>query len=495
MSILTHKDSRVELRPIQISTLLEVEKLFSDYQVIVLNLPVASGKSQIGLTIAKWAERHKKMSSALLVPNNILLTQYSKDTLTPILHGVYESKCIDPEYKSCGERKQIADANNSSKKKKEQLPLHCTNCPFRKKESRFYLKYKFNYITNFYKYLSLKKHYKDTASRDLLIMDEAHTLIDTIKDLNTHHLWSHDFDYTPYKSIPALVTALKNTQLDPEGSNVYQNIITALSHNPPLYITKIEPNATHRGEVSPRMVVSPLTTDGIPNPLWNKNTKLIFMSATLGKEDIKELGLSGRKWAYISAESIIPPENRPVISVGVEYVSGTNLLDSAGKLAEEIKYLAEHHKEEKGLIHATYSQAKELKKHLPSARFLHHNRYDKKQVFNTYINSPDPVILIASGMYEGIDLPYDKGRWQCIAKVPYLNLGEPSVKYKSQSEPDWYQWQAVKTLLQASGRICRGPDDYGVTYMLDANFNKLYQRTADMWPEWFKESVTIIEKG
>lgn len=490
MSILNHQDPRIQLRPIQIKTLLEVEKLYNQYQVIVLNLPVASGKSQIGLTISKWADRTKKTSSALLVPNNLLLNQYSKDTLSPIMFGIYESSCKDKDYKSCGERKEVAEANNSSKKKKkEQLPIFCKDCPFRKKESRFYLNYQFNYITNFYKYLSLKKQFRNTAARDLLIIDEGHTVIDTLKELNTHYLWHHDFEYNKYPTTETLVEALKNTQLDPDGSNVYQPIITALSYYPPLYITKKETGILYRGEPSDRLVISPLTTDGIPNPLWGKDTKLIIMSATFGKEDIKELGLADRKWAYINADSIIPSEQRPVISLGVDYVKGVNLVESSFKLANEITKIAEHHFDEKGIIHATYAQAKELKKYLPSDRFLFHTRFDKKQVFNQYILSDKPLVLVASGMYEGIDLPYDKGRWQCIAKVPYLNLGEPSVKYKSTEEPDWYAWQAVKTLLQASGRICRGPDDYGVTYMLDSNFNTLYRKTDYMWPEWFKESV------
>ena len=94
-------------------------------------------------------------------------------------------------------------------------------------------------------------------------------------------------------------------------------------------------------------------------------------------------------------------------------------------------------------------------------------------------------------MYEGIDLPYDACRWQIVSKVPWPYLGDPAVKYLSEVDPEWYQWETIKTIIQASGRIVRSTDDYGSTFILDASFRRLYtdSKSRGLFPTWFMEAI------
>jgi Rad3-related DNA helicase len=68
-------------------------------------------------------------------------------------------------------------------------------------------------------------------------------------------------------------------------------------------------------------------------------------------------------------------------------------------------------------------------------------------------------------------------------------LSDPAVDHKRQQRPEWYQWSAVRDILQAYGRVCRGPDDYGVTYCLDSNWEMLYSKNRRLFPQWFREAV------
>ena len=95
-------------------------------------------------------------------------------------------------------------------------------------------------------------------------------------------------------------------------------------------------------------------------------------------------------------------------------------------------------------------------------------------------------------MYEGIDLPYDAGRWQILAKVPYPSLADPAIKYMASIDEEYYAWETIKTVLQACGRICRTPEDYGVTYIFDKSFERLYNQNNELWPLWFQNSVQGI---
>ncbi|RLI82567.1 hypothetical protein DRP04_03665, partial [Archaeoglobales archaeon] len=54
---------------------------------------------------------------------------------------------------------------------------------------------------------------------------------------------------------------------------------------------------------------------------------------------------------------------------------------------------------------------------------------------------------------------------------------------------DWYNEEAIRQLVQVCGRICRGPDDFGITVILDQKFGDLYKRYPDKFPHWFKEAL------
>ena len=60
---------------------------------------------------------------------------------------------------------------------------------------------------------------------------------------------------------------------------------------------------------------------------------------------------------------------------------------------------------------------------------------------------------------------------------------------KAEKDPEWYDWQAIKAILQACGRVCRTPTDRGVTYIFDQKFRRLYTEREYLFPNWFKDSV------
>ena len=53
----------------------------------------------------------------------------------------------------------------------------------------------------------------------------------------------------------------------------------------------------------------------------------------------------------------------------------------------------------------------------------------------------------------------------------------------------WYQYQAVKSIIQARGRSIRTKDDYAVTYILDNAFERLYSKNIKMFPTYFRKSL------
>lgn len=129
---------------------------------------------------------------------------------------------------------------------------------------------------------------------------------------------------------------------------------------------------------------------------------------------------------------------------------------------------------------------------------MFHERYDKREVYQRFRDSPpeEGQVLVACGMYEGIDLPEDLGRFQVIAKIPWPNLGNNAVRYQADRDSEWYLWEAAKITIQAAGRICRTPQDYGETFILDSSFQRLVResRECGLLPNWYIDGIEEGEK-
>jgi len=233
----------------------------------------------------------------------------------------------------------------------------------------------------------------------------------------------------------------------------------------------------------------PVDISEAPAYLWPREvSKVILLSATISPVDITELGLSQRRVVYLQAESPIPAERRPVTLLNTAAVVYKDMDTVLPQLAVEIDNIVNYHAGEKGLIHVTYSMSKRLESLMTNPRLMFHNKDNKQQVYDDFRKSKDRV-LVACGMYEGVDLPDDFGRFQVIAKTPWKSLADPAIYYKSKQDEEWYNWQALRDLIQACGRVCRHEKDRGVTYILDSTVNKLLQSASHLIPQWFQDAL------
>ena len=102
-------------------------------------------------------------------------------------------------------------------------------------------------------------------------------------------------------------------------------------------------------------------------------------------------------------------------------------------------------------------------------------------------------MLLTYGGHEGLDLVDDLARFGVLAKMPFLNLGDPHVKAEFEVKGwGWYNQECGLKIRQAAGRLIRNNDDYGVFYMADRgsrrfNHEKLWANkdfgvfTPDEW--------------
>jgi len=323
----------------------------------------------------------------------------------------------------------------------------------------------------------------------VLIADEAHRLIDIIRDMNAHRLWWEDYGYpntvNTYQGVYDWLAAMPASRR--EGDRKLSLMWKDLNSGAPRYLIEraVEPL---RGVPKDCIKLVPIDVSDAKPILWpDKVKKVVLLSATISYKDVEQLGLDKRRVKYIEADSPISADKRPI---SLDYVTAVNHsnAESPRLLAERVHQLLQQ-KPGKGLVHITYGLAEAMRPYLTDqSRLIWHGKEDKQERLEEFKASTDGV-LMAAGLQEGLDLPYDLARWQAIAKVPWPSLGEPAVRYLAEEDPEWYQWEAARLVLQAAGRVCRKLDDWGETIILDKTFERLYSENQALFPGWWREAV------
>ena len=223
----------------------------------------------------------------------------------------------------------------------------------------------------------------------------------------------------------------------------------------------------------------------------------VHMSAYPGSKKIycESLGLDPAQVAWLNLNSTFPVENRQIFMTTVGSMSKRNREQTLPELLNFIEKVMESYHDAKGVIHC---HSYELGKLIYSG--LRNRPQGRRILFPQSSSNRDPAflqhkqaqfgsVILSPSMSEGFDFAYDLARWQIIAKVPYPYLGDRQVAAKKDLNPDWYDLQAVMSIIQACGRIVRSDTDVGHTYILDSDFLNLWERRQEMFPRWWTDAL------
>ena len=109
---------------------------------------------------------------------------------------------------------------------------------------------------------------------------------------------------------------------------------------------------------------------------------------------------------------------------------------------------------------------------------------ERIETVKRFLESGDNTVAISPSWEHGLNFKDDAARFTIVAKVPFLQLGDPVValRLKTKTGRRWYDWNAAIRAVQACGRVVRGVDDWGYAYIVDGNWNRV-KRFA---PQWFQ---------
>ena len=244
----------------------------------------------------------------------------------------------------------------------------------------------------------------------------------------------------------------------------------------------------------------PLTVGAMAGALlWDAADVVVLSSAFLGRREVIAgyFGLPPDAIQAFTSGSPFPVERRAIEYRPVGALSQATLAALEPGLFDQVGLILAAHAREKGLVHAaSYAAARRLLAHLAARAPEQYRRVifvesseAKARALEHHRASPLPTVLLSPSLREGVDLPDDFLRFQIVTKMPYPDLGDPWTAARQARDPRWYALETAKALVQAYGRSCRHEEDYGVTYILDAQFARFMQRYRPLLPPWFREAA------
>lgn len=246
-----------------------------------------------------------------------------------------------------------------------------------------------------------------------------------------------------------------------------------------------------------RVILTPLDISSYFDPILDKGSHSLFMSATILSKDYlcKTVGLDPEKVRFIRVEeSDFPVENRLIHMKNIAWLNAKSMSENMPKIAKAVDSIMSIHKNEKGIIHTTsYSQLQYIKDNLEKEntdRLIETgSSLNRNEVLEKHYSSKKPTVLISPSFHLGVDLKDDLSRFQVIVKVPYPDLTDKRIARMKERDPKWYMWNTVLKLVQAYGRSVRSKDDHAKTYILDSSISYLLKSARDLVPNWFTEAI------
>ena len=165
-------------------------------------------------------------------------------------------------------------------------------------------------------------------------------------------------------------------------------------------------------------------------------------------------------------------------------MSSKYIEETLPRLAQAVQMILDAHPNEKGIIHAhSYKVANFIMSNVRSRRLVTHDSSNRDEVLKQHMNSSEPKVLVSPSMQEGVDLKGDLSRFQVLCKVPYPYLGDKLIKKRMHKWKWWYDYETAKTIVQSVGRSIRTEEDFAVTYILDADWERFARKGKHLLPE------------
>jgi Rad3-related DNA helicase len=225
--------------------------------------------------------------------------------------------------------------------------------------------------------------------------------------------------------------------------------------------------------------------------LWSGVPNIVLMSATLRPKAVRMLGVGESKQWFREWPRVFPAALGPVWWVPTGRMgwkeSEEEKLKSVALFDRMCEYwLGLGHK---GLLHTvSFERMRWYQEHSKFAQSLicaDDQPGGAMRAFEKHAASEQATVLTGPNYMAGWDFKAGLARWQLIPKIPFAGKSDPVVLSRMESDSEYYDYDAMQSLVQACGRCNRDFEDWAVTVISDDAVGGFISRARQHAPRWF----------
>ena len=364
-------------------------------------------------------------------------------------------------------------------------------------------------VTNYACYLHSYANGDGLGDFDLLILDEAHSIIDElcsfleikIDHADFPHMYSM-FGGPPHrrpliewrKWADTIARRVKQYLDDLKRSFApfAQIKLVDSFHGMLDRLRKIEDDWILDEKPNVECTFSPLWPTSRAEELLFRNIKrVIFLSATIVPKTTAILGVDPASLLFLASEPVFDPTRCPI------YMFGAARMDFRASEGERVEwvhrmdYLIHQRLDRKGLIHTTsYQLQREIVSRSQFAPYiLAPSPSILASAVGAFREAPPPRLLASPAITTGYDFPLRAAEYQFLMKVPFIDARSKVMKARAASDPEYLPSITAQILAQSAGRDMREPDDQDECFVMDAHMNWFIKKHRAFFPLDFLRRV------
>jgi len=364
---------------------------------------------------------------------------------------------------------------------------------------------------------------EDLPFPSVLVIDEAHTLYDTVSDnltlvidqntlklLSQHKILNkitdfvkHDRDYRGYQSLAEYLYEIYDVLEEIKDSikggdrlrlanllsiiKVHHLIINLAEETLEKYFELTVKN--NYLKATPSFYVTNLLLSYLSNFIKNR---VILSSATL--PPIEKSAGDARISSYLD---VYRPAQRLVIYLTDSPKISNNTITSkpvTDYILSIINYLYSMKRFRRIVIHSVNNFIRDvLASLLESKGYNVIATENLEKDFQKWLSLKEGII-ISSSLSEGVDLKYDVARVQILVKMPIPDTRKDAyTRWMKSKDSKIYNYYIAQKMVQISGRICRTHDDVGVTIVLDRRGITHLKKYKDLYPKYYLSAARLAD--
>ena len=468
-----------------------------DAKYVLLSAPVGSGKSLIGLAAAAGSE-----SAFIVAPQNVLLDQYAREFPDiPMVKGRSHYRCTWAGGMSCDAASETYETQHS-KNCEDYIPARNDfwGAPIS--------------VTNLHYacFARCPDEFRIRAHRRLLIVDECHGLEPMLLDLHHVRLLRKDAEalgihfgqpevgqlFAEYVSRAGRGTEADDARLKARVKDIQQrDRIKSTARKLAGLGQHDAENPWHINRDRDSIECRPLFARNLARRILDKADRVLFMSGTPGNAHtfFRNLGIEpGKDTAVVEVDSDFPEGHGVRLVDGAPFVKSATLSQSMPELAHMASVILRERATSKGLVLcASYALAKDLTQALTPEfghRLIASTTGTRDSAVAEHRERTDPTVLIAVNMHEGLDLKDGLARFLIIPKVLYT-ARDSWINEREALDSGYYNRLTAARMVQACGRVVRGPEDWARIYILDSSFLGVMKRCPTEFPAYFHRGFYV----